>query len=464
MKEAPKNTFILGLGRSGWSTFRFLKQENWSLWIWDDCPKKRQNIPEDLQALVRCPVEKDWNQVDTFVVSPGIGLQHPLVREAGKWNGLRPIGDIELFFRLFPQVQAVGVTGSNGKSTTCSMLEKMLSFQGIPCVLAGNIGTPVFDCVAYFSSKNMPQDLNSQSQKSPLLILELSSYQLECLSFAKLSVGAWLNFSPHHLERHGTLQGYFSAKRKIIDHSEKVVLFCDPEMGIVQHLYPLSQKEKEKILWIGQENPASLKIKSWGLETQTQEFSWGQDEKCLKILSKGHNRNNLAAAYGICIALGIKPSSDFLADFSELPHRQEEIATIRTIRYINDSKATSPHAVLQAFQSFRPEDRVVWIAGGVLQNDDLSVLENKVHQHVIAGIFLGQASDRYYVFLKALGIPAYLCENLEEAFHRAQSIVTDHNILLFSPGCASFDQFQDFEQRGDRFRQLVHAYEKSFAS
>lgn len=390
-----KTFFILGLGRSGWETASFLDQEKIDFCVWDDAV--------DLQnkALARgWRVSSQWVKGGCLVCSPGI-VDHPILQEAKK-EGARILNDIQLFFDFFPETQAIGVTGTVGKSTTCRLLEHALHQQGVQSIVAGNIGNAIFSTV-----------LCPKKPSPSLYILELSSYQLEHISYVPLQGALLLNLSAHHLERHHTMDDYFNIKKRIFAHAKNRLITKD-----LHHLVPdaLSFEPCDDVL----------------------EFN---KNACIQMLE--------ALKFSSCPSL--------FKDFKSLPHRQEWIHK-QKIRYCNDSKATSPQAVQMALKMCRKMNMsLFWIAGGVDQHDDLSILKDHV-QGIEKAFLIGQAAPRYSAFLHQEKIAFQQHPSLEEAFYAAQKEALKRDqeaIILFSPGCASFDQFKNFESRGEAFKALV---------
>jgi UDP-N-acetylmuramoylalanine--D-glutamate ligase len=392
--------------------------------VWDDSAEKREAAESAGWSL--WTQDFDWTDA-VCIVSPGIS-DHPIMQHALAQN--RPIMcDIQLFHILFPHVQKIGVTGSNGKTTTCALIHHGLKNHGKACILAGNMGVPIFSTL----ENGWPADA--------LYILELSSYQLELCDQLNLDVAIILNLFPHHLERHGTMDRYRSIKESILNGSP---------MG-----------------WIPQNWPTNLDCKGAPFtpacaETSGPVYRWSTD--CLQdydlpdALNGAHNQENVAAAVAVLRSLSCTKTDVFM-NFTGLEHRQEHVAQANGVRYCNDSKATNPHAVAKAIQACS-NGPIFWISGGVLQHDDLDVLDQWA-QRISHGFMIGQAGQRYAEWLQAHGKPALICQSLENAVERAHelALLSAQNgsfpMVLLSPGCASFDQFTDFEHRGHVFKQCV---------
>ncbi len=279
-----------------------------------------------------------------------------------------------------------------------------------------------------------------------IYILELSSYQLELCDYLTLDVAIILNLFPHHLERHGTMDRYRAIKETILQGAR---------IGWVPKDWPTNGNTH----WDDCTQPLISGQQVFQGSVQRWSSDCVQDYDLPKCLSGTHNRENVAATVAVLRALQCT-KTDIFQDFTGLEHRQEWVAHANGIGYCNDSKATNPHAVVKAIQAYSSHP-IFWIAGGVLQNDDLDVLDSCV-QSVAHGFMIGQAGPRYAQWLQDRGKSATLCSSLQDAVHRAHALavsaVYDGCVgitILLSPGCASFDEFRDFEHRGHVFKQCV---------
>ncbi len=389
--------------------------------VWDDSAEKRE-AAESAGWSLWTP-DFDWTDA-ACIISPGIS-DHPIMQHALAHH--RPIMcDIQLFHILFPQVQKIGVTGSNGKTTTCALIHHGLKNHGRNCILAGNMGVPIFSTL----ENGWPVDA--------LYILELSSYQLELCHPLNLDVAIILNLFPHHLERHGTMDQYRYIKETILQGAR---------MGWIPKDWPMNlDRDHTPPVISGQQV-----VQRWSRDGL-------QDYDLPDTLNGAHNQENVAAAVAVLRSLQCTKTDVFM-DFKGLEHRQEYVAHTNGVRYCNDSKATNPHAVAKAIQACS-DGPIFWIAGGVLQNDDLDVLDEWA-QGISHGFMIGQAGQRYAEWLQAHGKPALLCQSLENAVEIAHglALLSAQNgffpTVLLSPGCASFDQFTDFEHRGHVFKRCV---------
>jgi UDP-N-acetylmuramoylalanine--D-glutamate ligase len=421
-----KTCFIFGLARSGFATAFFLHQNGHPVLVFDDDPAKQQQaLAVGLKVGVPATAE-EWDLIGSFVLSPGIAQSfpepHPIVAQA-KENGVYPICDIQLFFDLFPKTQAIGITGSNGKSTSCMLISHLLKKRNHPHVVAGNIGVPIFslECTLFL-----------QEHPKGLCVLELSSYQLELIHRLPLKAAALTNICEHHLHRYSGIKSYIAAKMRIFNHAEKGFLGPTTKINLEAH-----NKSKHPI----QQLPKQSFIPNAPLKTM-------------------HDQENFAVTQALLSTLGIDVAMKDCEGFQGLPHRQEIIATHKGITFINDSKATNPQAVIGALQAFSPQIRkdaeLLWIAGGSIEQDHLNVY-NPFLAHVNKAFLIGSSQVRYAKHLASQNTDFQACDTLENAFLLAIDYAKSFKkaTILLSPGCSSFDQFSSFEKRGERFYELT---------
>jgi UDP-N-acetylmuramoylalanine--D-glutamate ligase len=449
---------VLGLSRTGRSVCRALTASGARVWAWDDDPARRRDaaasgIPiVDLEAC-------DWDRIDRLVLSPGVPLTHPephpLVR-AARAHRVAVIGDVELLVENQPDRRIVGITGTNGKSTTTALIGHLLRSAGHGMQLGGNIGLPVLDL--------WPKRVDDT------YVLELSSYQLELTEQLRCAVAVILNVSPDHLERHGSLAGYARAKRRILRNqraSDWAVLGVDDDHG--RALYrELMEEAQQRVLPIavGRALERSVHV----IDGQLFDAVDGParpiiDLRPIASLRGAHNWQNAAAAYGAVRALGIEPAAIAagLPRFEGLAHRLEHVATLDGVQFVNDSKATNPDAAGRALASF---DRVYWIAGGRPKDGGLDPLLPWLDR-VCHAFLIGEAAES---FGRALAgrVPCTQSGDLANAVRQAADAARADRaggaVVLFAPACASFDQFRDFEQRGETFKQLVGELQRSPAA
>jgi UDP-N-acetylmuramoylalanine--D-glutamate ligase len=442
---------ILGLGRSGWAAAETLQKKGGTVLLWDDNPQARHAAVSRGYKVVDLTVA-DWSGVDGLVLSPGIPYHyprpHPIVDQAQHYQV--PItSDMDLFHSLCPNATYVGITGTNGKSTTTTLVSHLLATAHMPHHMGGNVGIPIM------SLPICPRGT---------YVLELSSYQLENMQDLKCAIGVLLNVSPDHLDRHGSLENYIDVKKRIFEgqpaqKSTAIISIDDPySRAVYQEVIsrPSDQKARRVI-------PLSLTTKCEGGVYRDGDWIindiYFAQQKIVRLsqlsaLKGDHNHQNVAAAVGIGIRLGMKVQDirKGLKSFPGLAHRQEKVAQKEGVLFINDSKATNVESVVRALEVY---DHIYWIAGGKWKGDDLKLLSPYMSK-IRHGYFIGESAS---VFAQVFGnqIPITLSHTLNEAVAQAaqEAMKKGEGVVLFSPACASYDQFKDFEHRGDMFKNYV---------
>lgn len=424
-----KNVIVLGLGLTGQSCVRFATEQGANVVAWDT--RSELDIQLDVPMRLGDFDAETLSQADLLLVSPGIDLDLPALRTA-RHAGVEMIGDIELFAR-FNQKTVVGITGSNGKSTVTALVTKMLEADGRLVAMGGNIGTPALELLA---------------TDADMLVLELSSFQLETVSSLALEVGCILNISADHLDRHGSLANYQNAKQRIYSHAKHRVCSRDdiatwPLDKHIDTLFGLSGSELDL---------------SWSKADQM--VTWqGRDfidfEQC-QLLGE-HNVLNVQAAAAIAKLAGASDKAivSAAAEFSGLMHRCQLVAESKQVRWINDSKATNVGATLAAIDGLASNysGRIILLAGGDGKKADFSLLAPVFKDHLKALVTFGKDADK----LNALFANSCKLESLEAAVQVANSIAQPGDVVILSPACASLDMFRNYQQRGDRFVAAVEA-------
>ncbi|CCQ72806.1 UDP-N-acetylmuramoyl-L-alanine--D-glutamate ligase [Magnetospira sp. QH-2] len=447
---------VLGLGRSGRSTARSLRAGGAEVLAWDDAETARAALAADGIDAVD-PAAWPWSDIAALVLSPGIPHTHPTphpVATAAKAAQVPIIGDVDLLFQACPEAAFIGITGTNGKSTTTALVGHILELAGRAVQVGGNLGTPVLDLAPLGADG--------------IYVLEMSSYQLELTPNARFDVAALLNITPDHLDRHGGFEGYKAAKLRIFENQ--------PDDGVA--VIGIDDSDTASILNDLRESGASRRLFAVSGEqvvesgchavdgqltdaTETRPMAI-RDLRAVPTLPGSHNAQNAATACAIARAVGVPPYQigAGIGTYPGLPHRQEPVALINGISYVNDSKATNPEAAARALASY---DSVYWIAGGRAKDGPLEALTPYL-SHVRHAYLIGEAAPR---FAAELGdrIPTTLSGDLPHALRaaheRAEQNGVHCSVVLLSPACASFDQFASFEDRGDAFRQLVHELESA---
>ncbi len=442
---------ILGLGRSGLQAAKALLDSGAEVWAWDDDAARRADA-EAAGVPIRDLSKVDLREATTLLLSPGIPhsfpAPHPIVA-AAKAAGLEVIGDIELLGRACPAASFIGLTGTNGKSTTTALVGHILRLGGLRAEVGGNLG------VAALSLQPL--------ESGGFYVLEMSSYQLELTLSITFDVAVLLNISPDHLERHGGLEGYVAAKRKIFHRQTKprvaILGIDDPDTAAI-HAEMAAADEQRVIAISAKRVPAGgVGIEGgWLIDDLDGTATPAIDLASLPRLPGAHNAQNAAAAYAVCRAIGLSGATvaACMASFEGLEHRQELVAEIDGITFVNDSKATNVEAATKALACY---PHIYLIAGGRAKGESLEPLLGFSER--LCGVYLiGEAAES---FAEALGesLPVKLCGTLDAAIAQAardaRAEGREGATVLLSPACASFDQFDDFEARGAAFKALVAA-------
>lgn len=446
---------VLGLGRSGLAAARALRAGGADVICWDDgdCAVARDEGFE-IADLRRDDV---WEAVVALVVSPGIPhlypAPHPVVA-AAQARGVVVDNDVGLFFRSFatrawdqmeriPQV--VCVTGSNGKSTTTALIAHCLSHAGKPVQMGGNIGRGVLDL--------------DPASEGEVVVLELSSYQIELARALAPDIAVFLNLSPDHLDRHGGIGGYFAAKRRLFAEGgpERSIIGVDqPEGRFLAAQLREHAENGDPVIRIAR----SLQLKEgWSVFARKgflAEWRRGRqvaavDLRQIPHLPGGHNHQNACAAWAVLRALGLAPRQieSGLLTYPGLAHRCQPVATHDGVTYVNDSKATNADAAEQALLAY---ERVRWIAGGVPKAGGITPLA-PLFGRVSKAYLIGQAAEEFAATLQ--DTPHEISGTMEAAVAAARAEAIPGETVLLAPACASFDQYESFEARGDHFVELV---------
>ncbi len=441
---------VMGLGKSGLAAARAVQASGGEVWAWDDSEDRRAEAREagiPLVDLNSC----NWEEVPSLILSPGIPDRFPAphpVAEAARAAGTEIIGDIELLGRARADASYIGITGTNGKSTTTALIGHILKLSGRICEVGGNLGPSVMEFEMLDSSGSY--------------VLEMSSYQLERTYSITFDVAVLLNISPDHLERHGGLEGYVAAKRNIFRRQtapRTAVIGVDDDICREIHDQLLAAGDQTILAISGQGPVAGGVYVENGVLIDDSE---GQKVPVLPLREAAtlpglHNAQNAAAAYAACKAAGVHPPviAACIRSFPGLAHRQERLAEIDGVTYINDSKATNADATAKALACY---DRIHWIAGGRAKEGGLAGLES-YYPKIARAYLIGEAAETFAAALE--GKVAYsLCGDLQTAVPAAQQNAAasgEAAVVLLSPACASFDQFASFEERGESFRALVAA-------
>ena len=427
-----KNVGILGLGLSGTAAARVLINSDANIFVFDD---KKDISYTPLKTTWLDYRKWPWERINTLIVSPGIPInslrQHEAIKLAKKHN-VDIINDIDLFYQTKPKATIIGITGTNGKSTTVALLDHILKFNKINSVIGGNYGFPACEIID-------PGEMG-------VIILELSSYQLDGVSQLTLNAGAIINITPDHLDYHEYFGAYKNSKLKILNFLNKGSLFVldatNPYLKDITAKKEIEQVTLIKVNALNGEKFVNANI----------------------FLAGKHNFINTAIAAALAKKLGLDDKLIKLAvnDFKGLPHRLEPVYASKKIKIINDSKATNGEATAAALTAFK---NIYWIAGGEPKKDGigkaLDCLENVIEIFLIgksSKIFLEQILD------SNKNILVMDCSTLENAtklaIEKAQKSKLQNVVILLSPAAASFDQFKNFEARGNKFKNIINVHFK----
>jgi UDP-N-acetylmuramoylalanine--D-glutamate ligase len=442
---------VMGLGASGMAAAKALVAGGARVLAWDDSEAKRQEA-----AAAGLPIadlrEANWQDIDLLMMSPGIPHRFPkphAVAAAARSAGVDIVCDVELLARSRPDARFVGITGTNGKSTTTALVGHILASTGRDAEIGGNLGPAALSL--------RPLDA------AGIYVLELSSYQLELILSVAFDVAVLLNITPDHLGRHGGMAGYVAAKRHIFDRprdgATAVVGIDDGESRHVRaeldgsggwHVVPVSSAAAAA---------RGVYVKDGALiDDLDGATTTALDLNKVATLPGAHNWQNAAAAYAVARALGV-PAGDAarsIMSFPGLPHRQELIAIIDGVRYINDSKATNADAAEKALTCY---EHIYWIAGGQPKEGGIDSLAPHFPR-IVHAFLIGEAAPAFARVLDGR-VPYTLAGDLASAVAAARNMAAGPErvadaVVLLSPACASFDQFANFEARGDMFRALVN--------
>ena len=438
---------VLGLGRSGRSVVQSLLKAGAHVFAWDDQEATREAAREQGIPLMN-PNSFEWGEVNQLVLSPGIPhhypAPHPLVARA-QIAGLRPVSDLEVLYQSESQARYVGITGTNGKSTTTTLINHILKETGAQVEVGGNLGIPVME-------------LNPLN-KDGIYVLEVSSYQLETSPSLHFNVSILLNITPDHLERHGGMEGYIAAKKLIYRNmtADDTLVISVDDLPCLTIYEALRASGKVQLLPI-----STCKVLKDGIYVK-EGVLYEKAESVLNLknferLKGQHNWQNVAAAYGALRSMGLEAESiaKGIASFPGLAHRQQVVERYKNVVFVNDSKATNADAVAKALACYQ-DASVYWLLGGRPKEGGITSL--KPYFSTIEHAFLyGEAASSFFLTLEG-EVPYTVCETLEEATEKAAKLAFQDQkrdaVVLLSPACASFDQFQDFEVRGEAFCQYV---------
>ncbi|PXA78852.1 UDP-N-acetylmuramoyl-L-alanine--D-glutamate ligase [Caulobacter sp. D4A] len=454
-----KTVAVFGLGRTGLTAARALIAGGAKVALWDEKEASREAARAEGLPVVDLSTA-DWSAFAALMLSPGVPLTHPKPHwtvDKAKEAGVEILGDVELFARTVnaapehKKPKIIAITGTNGKSTTTALIGHLCQQAGRDTRVGGNIGAGILGL----------EDMHGGA----VYVLELSSYQLDLTSSLHADATVLLNLSPDHIDRHGSMEGYIAAKRRIFLNQGKgdtaIIGVDDPWC---QQICTEITAANRRTIWpisAGKAMGRGVYALQGVLYDATGErVTEMADLLRARSLPGRHNWQNAAAAYAAAIAIGIPPQQavEGLMTFPGLAHRMETVGKIGRVAFVNDSKATNADAARQAMSSY---PKFYWIAGGVPKAGGIEDLQD-LFPRVACAYLIGQASDEFGKTLDGKA-PVKQCGDIETAVaaaHADAAATGQDAIVLLSPACASFDQFADFEARGEAFRAAVNGLVK----
>jgi UDP-N-acetylmuramoylalanine--D-glutamate ligase len=448
-----KRVLVVGLARTGVAAALFCAARGAKVTATD---KRTENeIGEAIAPLRTVGVhlelgghrENTFLEQDLIIPSPGVPADVPLL-QAARTKGVTIWSEVELADR-FLHGRLIGITGSNGKTTTTSLVEHILKTAGFSTILAGNIGTPLIARV-------------EQTSDETVAVVELSSFQLELIETFRPNISVFLNLTPDHLDRHHTLEAYGRAKARIFENqteADSAILNADdpattPLVPAKPHVYWFNRKQRV----------------AQGAFVRGNEIVFrhdGQEEAVLNLkeipLPGAHNVENVLAAVAATYLAGAEPVAiaKGVRSFAGVEHRLEFVAEISGVRYYNDSKATNVDATLKALDAF--PGRILIVLGGKDKGSDYTVLQKALREKAILALLIGAAADKIEKQITG-SVAIERAGTIERAVEIASHAARPGDVVLLAPACASFDQFQNYEHRGRVFKDLVHQLERQAAS
>jgi UDP-N-acetylmuramoylalanine--D-glutamate ligase len=453
MELAEKNIAVVGLGKTGIALARFLKKRGAAVVATDMAAEK--NLGPQVQELRQMGITLElgrqspevFQQTDLIVLSPGVPHTiEPVVR--AQKSGTPVVGEIELAYRFIKE-PIVAVTGTNGKTTTTELLGDMLKRSGLDVFVGGNIGNPLIGYV-------------DQAQPADVIVAEISSFQLDTIDRFRPKIAVLLNITSDHLDRYPDFEAYAASKMRlfknqcpsdiaVLNGSDPLVRSLTTGLKNIKLIYPEPGQNENGAVING--NQIYFQINNSGPLNLNGQNQWSLNLSEIKLRGR-HNLENACAAGLAAIAAGARPEAirETLNRFHGGAHRLEYLDTIQDVAYFNDSKATNVDAVIKAVQSFRQP--VVLIMGGLDKGSNFESLREILPRHIKNLIVMGHAAGLIRTALGNL-TPTITATSMADAVKQAQKAVSAGDAVLLSPGCASFDMYDSYAQRGEDFRKEV---------
>ena len=446
------------MARSGLAAARYLLRQGAVLVVNDSKSQEDlKDICQELESmgdvrfiLGRNPNIDEVEDIDMAVVSPGVPLDLDYIM-AIKMNRKKVISEIELAYQagLKKNIRFVGITGTNGKTTTTSLVGEIFKAQGVETYVVGNIGNPAIEAV-------------EMAGDGAVLVTELSSFQLESIDMFSPTASTVLNLTEDHLNRHHTMENYAKAKARIfenqVDDTVCILNYDDPiTRSMAEDCHAdvvfFSRKDKfERGIYLDDDNNIIV-------NNEIEEIALLKADQL--SLPGGHNLENCMAAIGLTLALGVEIEVlvKVLKTFKAVEHRLEYVDTVKGVKYVNDSKGTNPDSTIKAVQSYN--DPIILIAGGYDKGSDFNELFEIAKDYVRSVVILGQTGDLIEDTARKHGFTdLYRVNDLKEAVEKSAQIAKEKDIVLLSPACASWGMYNNYEERGREFKNLVADLEK----
>jgi UDP-N-acetylmuramoylalanine--D-glutamate ligase len=441
-----KRVLVVGLGKSGVASALFLKAHGARVTVSDT--KTGDELHSEIPVLLDHGItvetgghgERTFRGQDLIVVSPGIPLDAPALVQARALGG-SVIGEMELAAR-FLRGPIVAITGSNGKTTTTTLTGEIMTAGGFSALVGGNIGTPAIA-------------LAERATPESVIVLEVSSFQLETIHSFRPKVAVILNVTPDHLDRHRTFEAYVDAKARILENQQSA------DLAVLNAADPtcvaMAARTKAQVFWFSRQK--EVQQGAWVLDGNIL-FRDGAQQREIMLVSEiplkgAHNLENVLAAVcaGALMGCAAEKIRQAVREFKAVEHRLEHVATIRGVDYYNDSKATNVDATIKALESFPANIHL--ILGGKDKGSDYTLLNDLLRQRVKRVYTIGAAAAKIESQIK--GVEVVHADTVENALRKANAVAEPGDVVLLAPACASFDQFKNYEQRGQVFKEIVRA-------
>jgi len=444
MELDGKRALVVGLGKSGVASALFMKAHGARVTVSDtkSGDELRNEIPVLLDHGITVETgghgDRTFRGQDLIVVSPGVPVDAPPLVQA-RSLGETVIGEIELAAQFLPG-PVIAITGSNGKTTTTTLTGEIMAAGKFPVLVGGNIGTPAIS-------------LAERAKSDTVIVLEVSSFQLETIQTFRPKVAVVLNVTPDHLDRHRTFEIYVDAKARIFENQQGVdfaVLNADDPTCVA-----MSKRTKAQVFWFSRQKEVDRG--AWVRDGDILFRDGTGQREILQVseipLKGAHNLENVLAAVCAGALMGCGPERIHQAvhDFKAVEHRLEFVATVGGVDYYNDSKATNVDATIKALESFPANIHL--ILGGKDKGSDYTVLNDLIRQRVKRIYTIGAAAAKIESQVK--GAEVVHAETLENAIRKAHAVAKSGDVVLLAPACASFDQFKSYEHRGKMFKEIV---------